>query len=99
MLCSSYVREVLNALAVVDLVELVAGTGGKDGLDAQYIVPQTHRAALTKASVYCLAISAGARQFTEVKKCFEQHGPSCKSEFSLLFPPPLSFCARARMCV
>ena len=71
-------REVLNALAVVGLVQLKTGTGGKNGLDAQYTVPQTHRSVLTKAGVYSLAISAGARQFAGVKKCFDENGPSCK---------------------
>ena len=71
-------REVLNALATAGLVHLEAGTGGKDGLDAQYTVPETHRAELTKAGVYCLAISACARDFAGVKKCFDQDGPNCK---------------------
>ena len=72
-------REVLNALTVAGLVQLEAGTGGKDGLDAQYIVPKTHRAALTKAGVYSLDISTCARYFAAVKQCFDQDGPNCKS--------------------
>ena len=71
-------REVLNALAVAGLVQLETGTGGKDGLDAQYTVPQTHRRELTKAGAYNLIISATARSFAEVRKCFDQDGPNCK---------------------
>ncbi|XP_070191177.1 S-adenosylmethionine-dependent methyltransferase Rv2258c-like [Littorina saxatilis] len=72
-----YVREVVNALAVAGLVQLEEGTGGKDGVEARYLVPDTHRHALKDAGSSCLAVSDCARKFSAVKECFDIDGPSC----------------------
>ncbi|KAK7109970.1 S-adenosylmethionine-dependent methyltransferase Rv2258c-like [Littorina saxatilis] len=71
-----YVREVVNALAVAGLVQLEEGTGGKDGTEPRYLVPQSHRKQLTKAGVYSLMISAAASHFAKVKECFPLDGPN-----------------------
>ncbi|KAK7096228.1 S-adenosylmethionine-dependent methyltransferase Rv2258c-like [Littorina saxatilis] len=72
-----YVREVVNALAVAGLVQLEEGTGGTDGVEARYLVPDRHRQALKTAGLFCRAISECARQFSAVKDCFDIDRPSC----------------------
>ncbi|KAK7109972.1 S-adenosylmethionine-dependent methyltransferase Rv2258c-like isoform X2 [Littorina saxatilis] len=72
-----YVREVVNALAVAGLVQLEEWTGGEDGVEARYLVPDTHRHALKAAGTFCGLVSTCARQFSGVKECFDVDGPSC----------------------
>ena len=75
---SSYVREVLNSLTVAGFVRLEEGTGGKDGREARYWVPQACRAAFSKAGVLSFLISAVVKRYQDVLKCFQQDGPSCE---------------------
>ncbi|KAL8605989.1 hypothetical protein ACOMHN_067171 [Nucella lapillus] len=74
-----YTRELLNSLTVAGLVQLEAGTGGKEGREARYRVPPTsgHRQALQKASTYTRIVSNVAQNFANVRPCFDQDGPLC----------------------
>ena len=94
-----YVREVLNALTVAGFVRLEEGTGGKDGREARYWVPQACRATLQKVGASCVLISAYARRYSAVRECFEQDGPNCKS-FSLFHNFCFVLvCLRASLCI
>ncbi|XP_076461838.1 S-adenosylmethionine-dependent methyltransferase Rv2258c-like isoform X2 [Babylonia areolata] len=70
-----YVREVLNSLTVVGLVQLEEGTGGKERKEARYLVPPACRPGLQRASTLALIVSSNARNFDNIKKCFDHDGP------------------------
>ncbi|KAK7501688.1 hypothetical protein BaRGS_00007119 [Batillaria attramentaria] len=72
-----YVRELLGSLVAGRVVQLAPGTGGRDGREARYLVPQHHRQALYKAAVKTIYLNAAARQFADVKEIFHVDGPRC----------------------
>lgn len=74
----SYVRELLGALTASRMVQLAAGTGGRDGVTAAFLVPDDHRGHLMKAATRSLLFSALADQYSAVKTSFSQDGPSCR---------------------
>ncbi|XP_076460896.1 S-adenosylmethionine-dependent methyltransferase Rv2258c-like [Babylonia areolata] len=70
-----YVREVLNSLTAIGLVQLEAGTGGKEGKEAKYWVPPPCRETLKTFGAFTLAISASVRHYPDMRKCFDLNGP------------------------
>ncbi|XP_076468915.1 S-adenosylmethionine-dependent methyltransferase Rv2258c-like [Babylonia areolata] len=71
-----YVGEILNSLTAIGLVQLEAGTGGKEGKEARFWVPPSCRKALKKAAVDFVMVSSSAKQYADVRKCIDQDGPS-----------------------
>ncbi|XP_076460900.1 S-adenosylmethionine-dependent methyltransferase Rv2258c-like isoform X2 [Babylonia areolata] len=71
-----YVGEVLNSLTAIGLVQLEAGTGGKDGKEARFWVPPSCRKALKKAAVNFVMVSSSAKQYADVRKCIDLDGPN-----------------------
>ncbi|KAL8622590.1 hypothetical protein ACOMHN_009224 [Nucella lapillus] len=71
-----YVREMLNSLTVGGLVQLEEGTGGKEGAEARYWVPPTCRQTLQYVGALTINISCSAKQYADVRKCFDLEGPT-----------------------
>lgn len=72
-----YVREIVNALTTVGVVQLQEGTGTSDGREARYFVPEACKKSFHSGGVFCTAVSSCSRNFVAVTKCLELDGPSC----------------------
>ncbi|KAL8622594.1 hypothetical protein ACOMHN_009228 [Nucella lapillus] len=70
-----YVREALNSLTAIGLVQLEEGTGGKEGAEARYWVPPTCRQTLQTMGAFQLSVTACARHYGDMVDCVKLDGP------------------------
>nr|KAG5709941.1 hypothetical protein BaRGS_029983 [Batillaria attramentaria] len=73
-----YVRELMGSLVAGGVVQLAPGTGGRDGQEARYLVPQHHRQALDITGKKSTGLAISARQFAVVENAFSLDGPQWK---------------------